>query len=87
MLCHPSCASLSRSTVNSQLGVYSQLSGLVSSAIMLLLILWIGPLVEQLPMCVLASIILIALQTMLLQITQLKTLWKTSKYDFVSALL
>ncbi|KAE9554737.1 hypothetical protein FO519_002065 [Halicephalobus sp. NKZ332] len=83
VFCHPVCASLSRSTINSQLEVNSQLSGLVSSGIMLLLILWIGPLVEQLPMCVLASIILVALQTMLLQITQLRPLWKVSKYDFL----
>lgn len=99
MLCHPASASLSRSTINSQLGVHSQvgrykkwkkivvhfqLSSMVSSGIMLLLILWIGPLVENLPMCVLAAVILIALQAMLFQITQLKSLWKTSKYDFVS---
>lgn len=50
---------------------------------MLIVILWVGPLLYDLPTCVLSSIIAIALRPMLIQFTQLGLLWQTSIYDFL----
>uniref|UniRef100_A0A7E4W0L9 STAS domain-containing protein n=1 Tax=Panagrellus redivivus TaxID=6233 RepID=A0A7E4W0L9_PANRE len=83
MSCHPACASLSRSAINSQLGTHTQVSAIVSSSIIFALFMWIGPLVEKLPLCVLASIIVVALKPMFMQLKDLPKLYRTSKVDFL----
>ncbi|CEF61058.1 Sulphate anion transporter family and Proteinase inhibitor I2, Kunitz metazoa domain and STAS domain and Cysteine-rich repeat and Sulphate transporter domain and Lustrin, cysteine-rich repeated domain-containing protein [Strongyloides ratti] len=80
--CHPASGSLSRSTINSQMGCNSQLSSIISASGILLVILWIGPLLEPLPLCVLSCIIVIALQTMLKQFTEVPNLFRKSIVDF-----
>ena len=45
-------------------------------------LLAIGPLFKHLPRCVLASIIMVALRAMFLQLMDLPKLWKVSKWDF-----
>ncbi|VDK73467.1 unnamed protein product [Litomosoides sigmodontis] len=79
--CHPASASLSRALVNSELGATSELSSVVSAFVVLLVILLIGPLLYYLPMCVLVSVIVVALQGMFLRAGEVVHYWKTSKID------
>uniref|UniRef100_A0A0K0ECY7 STAS domain-containing protein n=1 Tax=Strongyloides stercoralis TaxID=6248 RepID=A0A0K0ECY7_STRER len=80
--CHPASGSLSRSTVNSQMGCHSQAGSIISALAILLVILWVGPLLEPLPLCVLSCIIIIALQTMFKQFLEVPNLFKKSVVDF-----
>ncbi|XP_012279531.1 solute carrier family 26 member 10 isoform X2 [Orussus abietinus] len=79
--CMPFTASLSRSMVQQTVGGYSQLASFVSCGILLCVLLWVGPFFEPLPRCVLASIIVVALKGMLLQVKQLPKFWKLSRVD------
>lgn len=45
-----------------------QMSGLFSSFIVLLVILWIGPLLSSLPLCVLSSIVVVALRSLFMKV-------------------
>lgn len=80
--CYPFAASVSRTSVQDSAGGRTQLTNVFSCVLVLIVILVIGPLFEDLPNCVLSAIIWVALRTMLLQILELKRLWKISKYDF-----
>ncbi|KAK6031786.1 inorganic anion transporter, SulP family, partial [Ostertagia ostertagi] len=77
----PTSTSLSRSLVNEGAGARTQLSGMVASAVILCVILVIAPLLSALPMCVLNSIVVVALSSLLSKITELKYLWRFSKSD------
>ncbi|KAL5011789.1 hypothetical protein ScPMuIL_010340 [Solemya velum] len=79
--CFPFAASLSRSSVQEGAGGKSQIACLVSACLVLVVILWIGPLFESLPTCVLSAIIVVALRSMFLQVLELSHLWKVSVYD------
>ncbi|XP_033742442.1 solute carrier family 26 member 10-like isoform X2 [Pecten maximus] len=79
--CYPFAASVSRSSVQDSAGGRSQITSLFSAALVLVVILIIGPLFESLPNCVLSSIIVVALRSMFLQIFELKKLWKVSGFD------
>ncbi|PAV91513.1 hypothetical protein WR25_14203 [Diploscapter pachys] len=79
----PTSTSLSRTLVNEASGAKTQISGLVSSLIILLVILLIGPSLEDLPMCILSCIVLVALRSLLMKITELPKLWRFSKLDVV----
>uniref|UniRef100_A0A9J2PKD2 STAS domain-containing protein n=1 Tax=Ascaris lumbricoides TaxID=6252 RepID=A0A9J2PKD2_ASCLU len=81
--CHPASASLSRAVVNSQMGVRSEVSSCVSAILVLFVILVVGPLLHDLPMSILASIIIVALEKMFLQAKDTQRLWKVSKIDFL----
>ncbi|KAK6059128.1 hypothetical protein COOONC_03245 [Cooperia oncophora] len=50
---------------------------------MLCVIFVIGPLLHDLPTCVLSSIVVVALSPLLSRITELKYLWRFSKSDVV----
>ncbi|GMT16548.1 hypothetical protein PFISCL1PPCAC_7845, partial [Pristionchus fissidentatus] len=78
----PCSTSLSRSLVNEAAGAMTQMSGLFSSLIVLLVILWIGPLLQSLPLCVLSAIVVVALRSLFLKVTELPYLWRFSKTDF-----
>lgn len=77
-----SAVSLSRSLVQENVGSRTQVTGLVSSALVLVVLLVVGPYFETLPNCILASIILVALKGMFKQFLELKNLWKISIIDF-----
>ncbi|ODM98762.1 Prestin [Orchesella cincta] len=76
--CAPVAASLSRSLVQEIVGGKTQLASLFSCMILLLVLLWIGPLFESLPNCVLAGIIVVALKGMFLQAADFPKYWRNS---------
>ncbi|KAM3955755.1 solute carrier family 26 member prestin [Aphomia sociella] len=81
--CAPLCASLSRSYIQYQAGSKTCLTSLVSALLILCVLLWVGPFFEQLPRCVLASIIVVSLKGMFIQVKELSKFWKLSKLDAV----
>ncbi|CAL1539051.1 unnamed protein product [Lymnaea stagnalis] len=82
-----SAVSLSRSLVQEDVGGKTQVTGLVSSALLLIVLLVVGPYFRTLPDCVLAAIILVALKGMFKQFGDLKTLWGISLIDFATWLI
>uniref|UniRef100_A0A915BYJ3 STAS domain-containing protein n=1 Tax=Parascaris univalens TaxID=6257 RepID=A0A915BYJ3_PARUN len=80
---YPSGASLSRSAVCEGSGVNTQLYTLFSSSVLLAVIIWIGPLLQPLPMCILACIVMVSLKSLFLQFRLLPRIWKISKFDFM----
>ncbi|XP_047349970.1 solute carrier family 26 member 10-like [Vespa velutina] len=81
--CMPFTASLSRSLIQETVGGHTQLASLISCTILISVLLWIGPFFEPLPRCILASIIVVALQSMLMKITEFKKFWKLDKIDAI----
>ncbi|XP_019864177.1 PREDICTED: solute carrier family 26 member 6-like [Amphimedon queenslandica] len=79
--CLNTAGSLSRSTVQSVSGGKTQLVGLISSSIMLLVLVALGHLFEPLPNAVLASIIWVALYGMFSQIVDVWRYFKLSMSD------
>ncbi|KAH1011657.1 solute carrier family 26 member 10 isoform X2 [Dendroctonus ponderosae] len=79
--CLPVTASLSRSMIQQSVGGVTQLASVISSILLLIVLLWVGPVFQTLPRCVLASIIVIALKGMLLQIKDLPRHWHLSRWD------
>ncbi|XP_076818919.1 prestin-like [Clavelina lepadiformis] len=82
--CFPCASSLSRSVIWEETGGNTQITGLISSVIVLIILLWIGPLFQSLPQAALASIIVVNLKRMLYQFSQLKSIWQVSKIDCIS---
>ncbi|CAL1546240.1 unnamed protein product [Lymnaea stagnalis] len=79
--CYPMAGSVSRSSVQDSAGGKTQIASLISAILVLIVILFIGPLFENLPNCALSAIIMVALKSMFMQVLELKTLFKTSKVD------
>ncbi|KAE9420647.1 hypothetical protein Angca_007389, partial [Angiostrongylus cantonensis] len=78
----PVGASLSRSSVCEMSGANTLLYTVFSSALLLTVILILGPFLEPLPMCILACIVIVSLKGLFLQVTELPRYWRISKYDF-----
>ncbi|GMT11294.1 hypothetical protein PFISCL1PPCAC_2591, partial [Pristionchus fissidentatus] len=79
---YPVGASLSRSAVCELSGAKTLLNTLFSSALLLTVILFLGPMLEPLPMCILACIVIVSLKSLFMQVKELPRLWKISKHDF-----
>ncbi|KAL0818550.1 hypothetical protein ABMA28_008989 [Loxostege sticticalis] len=79
--CAPMCASLSRSYIQYQAGAKTGITSVVSALLILCVLLWVGPFFELLPRCVLASIIVVSLKGMFMQVKELAKFWKLSKLD------
>ncbi|KAL1494813.1 hypothetical protein ABEB36_010346 [Hypothenemus hampei] len=79
--CMPVCASLSRSLIQQVVGGVSQIASIISCIILLTVLLWIGPFFQALPKAVLASVIVVALKGMLMQVLDFWKFWKLSKID------
>ncbi|XP_015789465.1 solute carrier family 26 member 6 [Tetranychus urticae] len=79
--CIPSAASLSRSAVQESSGGRTQLVSLVNCVGLLFVLLYAGPLLSELPNCVLAAIIVVALKTLLIQVKDFANYWRISKLD------
>ncbi|XP_013394220.1 solute carrier family 26 member 6 [Lingula anatina] len=78
----PCCVSMSRSLVQETTGGKTQVASLVSCLFIFIVILFAGSLFRTLPRCVLASIVIVALKGMFLQVKDLNRLWRISKFDF-----
>ncbi|XP_067603733.1 chloride anion exchanger [Pseudorca crassidens] len=72
---------LSRSGVQESTGGKTQVAGLFSAVIVLIVILAIGFLLEPLQKSVLAALALGNLKGMLMQFTEIRRLWRKDKYD------
>ncbi|CAL4171388.1 unnamed protein product [Meganyctiphanes norvegica] len=81
--CAPSAACLSRSLLQESVGGVTQVTSFVCCTLILLILLFIGPLFETLPNCVLSSLIVVALKGMFLQLYDLKARWELSRIDAI----
>ncbi|GBM31172.1 Sulfate transporter [Araneus ventricosus] len=79
--CYPCSASLSRSLVQERSGGRTQVAGLVSCSILLVILLALAPMFYSLPKCILSCIILVALKPMFLQMKDFYKAWRISKLD------
>lgn len=79
--CAPIAASLSRSLIQEAVGGVTQITSFICCGLILLVLLFIGPVFETLPNCVLSSIIVVALKGMFLQVNDLRRVWKISRVD------
>ncbi|XP_064607469.1 prestin-like [Liolophura sinensis] len=80
--CFTSSASLSRSLIQDNVGGKTQIAGLVSCGLLLIVLVAVGPLFRALPKCILAAIVIVNLKGMFKQAFQLPSLWRVSRFDF-----
>ncbi|CAH8542372.1 unnamed protein product [Heterobilharzia americana] len=81
--CQPSSGALARTSVAYGVGMCSQVASLVSCCILLLVLTVVGQFLKAVPMCVLSSIIVVSLESIFLQITDLPKLYRASIYDML----
>ncbi|XP_051961779.1 solute carrier family 26 member 10 isoform X2 [Xyrauchen texanus] len=81
--CFPSSATLATTNILESAGGYTQLAGLFTSLVVLIVLLLIGPLFYFLPKAVLACINVTSLRQMFLLFQDLPDLWRISKIDFI----
>ncbi|XP_037796739.1 solute carrier family 26 member 6-like [Penaeus monodon] len=79
----PVAASMSRSLIQEGVGGVTLITPLISCVFILLILLFVGPLFETLPNCVLSSIIVVSLKGMFMQFHELAALWPVSKLDAI----
>uniref|UniRef100_A0A8C6RF69 Solute carrier family 26, member 7 n=1 Tax=Nannospalax galili TaxID=1026970 RepID=A0A8C6RF69_NANGA len=80
--CIPSAAAMGRTAALYSTRAKTQVACLISCIIVLVVIYAIVPLLYWLPMCVLASIIVVGLKGMLIQFRDLKKYWNVDKIDW-----
>ncbi|TRY93126.1 hypothetical protein DNTS_016472 [Danionella cerebrum] len=74
---------LSRSAVQESTGGKTQIAGLLSAIIVLVVILGIGFLLEPLPKSVLGAVVIVNLKGMLMQVAKVPYLWKKDRPDCI----
>lgn len=82
----PTSGSFSRSAVNDQSGAKTQVSSLVSAALVVLTLLFLTKLFYYMPKAILAAIIAVSVLG-LLDIKEAKFLWKSHRRDFVTMMV
>ncbi|XP_006020067.1 anion exchange transporter [Alligator sinensis] len=80
--CIPSAAAMGRTALLYSTGAKTQVACLISCIFILVVIYAMGPMLYWLPMCVLASIIVVGLKGMLMQFRDLKKYWNVDKIDW-----
>ncbi|CAJ0933667.1 unnamed protein product, partial [Mesorhabditis belari] len=83
----PSSTALARTLVYEAAGTKTQLATVFSSLLLLTVIFFIGPFLEELPLCLLSCIIIVALKGMFMQLKQIPTLWRANKTDAFAFLI
>ncbi|RVE70653.1 hypothetical protein OJAV_G00066480 [Oryzias javanicus] len=81
--CYAVTASLSRSLVQESTGGKTQVAGVISSLLVLIMVIKIGSLFEDLPKAVLSTIVFVNLKGMFRQFKDVLLLWKTDKVDLL----
>ncbi|XP_073679383.1 solute carrier family 26 member 10 [Garra rufa] len=81
--CFPNSATLATTNILESAGGHTQLAGLFTSVVVLIVLLLIGPLFYFLPKAVLACINVTSLRQMFLLFQDLPDLWRISKIDFM----
>ncbi|XP_066128283.1 chloride anion exchanger isoform X1 [Saccopteryx bilineata] len=76
-----SSTALSRSAIQESTGGKTQVAGILSASIVLIVIVALGSLLEPLQKSVLAALALGNLKGMLMQFTEIRRLWRKDKYD------
>uniref|UniRef100_A0A8C2L7V8 Solute carrier family 26 (sulfate transporter), member 1 n=2 Tax=Cricetulus griseus TaxID=10029 RepID=A0A8C2L7V8_CRIGR len=79
--CFATSAALSKTLVKTATGCQTQLSSVVSAAVVLLVLLVLAPLFHDLQRCVLACIIVVSLRGALRKVKDLPQLWRLSPAD------
>ncbi|KAL3224802.1 hypothetical protein MRX96_026384 [Rhipicephalus microplus] len=79
--CYPCAVSLSRSSVQEKAGGQTQISALIASGILIIVMVVAGPLFRTLPNCILSAVIIVALKGMLFQVKDCVNTWKVSRLD------
>ncbi|KAB7502826.1 Prestin [Armadillidium nasatum] len=85
--CAPTSASLSRALVQDAAGGVTQMATLIVCILIVLVLLFIGPVFKTLPKAVLASIIVVALKGMFMQFRDMIAMWKISKIEAITWLI
>ncbi|CAI9558029.1 unnamed protein product [Staurois parvus] len=83
VFCIPNAGAPARTFLLYSRGAQTQVACLVSCFLVLLVIYFIVPFLYWLPMCVLASVIIVGLKGMLRQFLDLKKYWNVDKFDWV----
>ncbi|EGT30667.1 CBN-SULP-2 protein [Caenorhabditis brenneri] len=82
--CFPTCCSLSRTLVNEKCGAKTQLASIVSSAVIGIVVIFLGTYLTPLPICVLSVLVCFVVIPFLVNAGELPRLWKCSKHDFAT---
>ncbi|KAM8966847.1 anion exchange transporter [Pelodytes ibericus] len=83
LFCIPNAAAPARTFLLYNNGAKTQVACLISCIMVLLVIFFVVPFLYWLPMCVLASIIVVGLKGMLIQFRDLRKYWNVDKNDWI----
>jgi len=83
---YPTSGSFSRSAVNISAGAVTGFSSVVTSAIVIVALLWLTPLLYHLPQATLAAVIMMAVVG-LINVQAIKHAWKANKQDGIVAIV
>ncbi|KAM6469064.1 sulfate transporter-like [Liasis olivaceus] len=81
--CFATCAALSKTLLKESTGCHTQISSLVSSAVLLLVLLWIAPLFYSLQTCILGVVTIVNLRGGLRKFADIPKMWRISKMDTI----
>ncbi|XP_043741819.1 solute carrier family 26 member 6 isoform X1 [Cervus elaphus] len=81
--CFPVSCSMSRSLVQESTGGNTQVAGAISSLFILIIIFKLGELFQDLPKAVLAAVVIVNLKGMVMQFTDVFSLWKANRVDLL----
>ncbi|GMS93176.1 hypothetical protein PENTCL1PPCAC_15351, partial [Pristionchus entomophagus] len=79
----PSSTALARTLVYEGAGTKTQFAIVFSSCLLLAVLMFVGPYLELLPVCLLSCVIVVALKGMFMKIGDIPSLWKVSRIDAV----
>ncbi len=78
---YPAAGGFGRTAVNDQAGAKTGIAGMISASMIMLTLLFLTPLFHNLPKAILGSIVMVAVSG-LIDIKEVKYLWRSNKRDF-----